>query len=395
MALKLKPIGEQVVVITGASSGIGLATALEAARRGARVVLAARNEDALRDVAQRIRGAGGEAVYVPADVARMEDVQRIVQSALDAYGGFDTWVNNAGISVYGHLEEQPLEDARRLFDTNYWGTVHGSLAALPHLRRRGGAIINVGSVVSDIAIPLQGHYSASKHAVKGFTDSLRYDVEREGAPISVTLVKPSAVDTPYIAHARNLMSVEPDLPPPVYDPEVVARTILDCAQHPRRDVTVGGGGKMLAMMGTFAPRLADLYAERALYGQQRKTSRPSMDRRDALYQPSRPAGMVRGTYDGHVSGSSVFTQSVLHRDRAVLAIGAAAALGAAVAVGSRLLRGRADDFERDPDLLDWHPPEDADDEVRARPADLEPRSDDYPVRGIRERVPPELIGPEV
>ena len=205
MEIDLKPIREQVIVVTGASSGIGLATAREAARQGARVVLAARDETALQRIVAEIRAEGGEAVYCVADVANHQEVHAIADVALQAFGGFDTWVNNAAVSIYGRIDEVPLEDARRLFDTNYWGMVHGCHAALPHLRMHGGALINVGSIVSDRAIPLQGHYSASKHAVKGFTDALRMELEHDGAPVSVSLVKPASIDTPFTEHARNLM----------------------------------------------------------------------------------------------------------------------------------------------------------------------------------------------
>src|SRR5690554_6834496 len=205
MALRLRSLKEQVIIITGASSGIGLATARLAAARGARVVLAARNEQALQEITQDLnaRYGDGRAVYCVADVTREEDHRRVVQTALDAFGRFDTYVNNAGISVYGLMERVPIEDQRRVFETNFWGVVHGSRVAVEHLGARGGAIINIGSVLSDIAFPLQGMYSASKHAVKGFTDALRLEVEEQRLPIAVTLVKPGAIDTPYRQHAAN------------------------------------------------------------------------------------------------------------------------------------------------------------------------------------------------
>jgi short-subunit dehydrogenase len=167
MSVQLKGLAEQVMVITGASSGIGLVTARMAAQRGARLVLAARSEDALRRLADEIQAEGGEAVTVVADVGREEDVRRIGEAAVEYFGGFDTWVNNAGVSIYGRVLEVSTEDHRKLFETNYWGVVHGSYVAAEHLRTRGGAIITVGSSLSDRAIPLQGTYCASKHAVKG------------------------------------------------------------------------------------------------------------------------------------------------------------------------------------------------------------------------------------
>ncbi|BDL37430.1 hypothetical protein MSPGM_00200 [Methylorubrum sp. GM97] len=208
-----KPLNEQVIVITGASSGIGLATARMAARRGARVVLAARSEDVLADIAAEF---GTRATYVVADVGRREDVQAIADHAVATFGGFDTWVNVAGLTVYGPLRKIAIEDHERLIQTNLWGTVYGSLIAAEHLRGRGGAIVNVGSIASDLAFPFQGLYATSKHAVKGFTDTLRMELIAEGAPVSVTLVKPASIDTPLPNRARNYMDREPTLPPPIY-----------------------------------------------------------------------------------------------------------------------------------------------------------------------------------
>ena len=173
----LKALSEQIIVITGATSGIGLVTARMAAKRGAKLVLAARSETSLRRLVDEIASAGGEAGYVVADVGREQDVQRIADVAVERFGGFDTWVNNAGVSIYGRLTEVTVEDMRRLFDTNVWGVVHGCRTAAAHLRERGGAIVNVGSTLSDRAIPLQGIYCASKHAVKGFTDAVRMELE--------------------------------------------------------------------------------------------------------------------------------------------------------------------------------------------------------------------------
>src|SRR4051794_29374648 len=255
MRVHLKPVEDQIIVITGATSGIGLATAKMAARRGARLVLVGRDEKALRDIETEIRRDGGEAIFVVADVADEEAMMAVAETALREFGGFDTWVNNAGVSIYGKVEETSMEDHHRVFDTNYWGVVIGSRIAATHLRRHGGALINIGSVLSDRAIPLQTAYCASKHAVKGFTDGLRMELEADGAPVSVTLIKPGAIDTMFEEHARSLTGSEPFNPPPPYAPEVVARAILHAAGHPVRDLVVGSMGKLMSLSEKLAPRL--------------------------------------------------------------------------------------------------------------------------------------------
>ena len=330
MGVKLKRIEDQVVVITGASSGIGLATAKMAAERGAKVVLAARDADGLASARVEIEGSGGRAVTVIADVAVFEDVRSIAQRAIELFGGFDTWVNNAGLSIYGPIEEVPVDDARRLFDVNYWGLVHGSLTAVAYLKNHGGAVINLGSVTSDRAVPLQGHYSASKHAVKAFTDALRMELEKEGAPISLTLIKPGAIDTPFPEHARNYMESEPKHPPPVYDPSVVAEAILFCAEHARRDLIVGGGGKMTAAMNN-APRVADRYMRATMFDQQKMRKPSRREREDSLYEPQ-GGGRERGNYPGTVRKRSLYTMTTMHRMATVLS---AAAVGAGVVLATR------------------------------------------------------------
>ncbi|HEY4647528.1 MAG TPA: SDR family oxidoreductase [Gemmatimonadales bacterium] len=332
MALKLKKLADQVMVITGATSGIGLATAKRAAQRGARVVLCSRNEPELQETVTAIQDAGGSAVAVVADVSNPGDMERLASTAVETFGSLDTWVNNAGVSFYGRLTEVAIEDMRQLFEVNFWGMVYGSRAAVARLGGSGGALINIGSIVSDRAIPLQGTYSASKHAIKGFTDALRMELEEEGAPVSVTLIKPSAIDTPYFQHAKNYMSVQPKPPAPVYAPEVVANAILRAAEHPVRDITIGGGGRLLTAIGSALPRLTDFYMERSMFSSQ-QSDVPSEQRQGNLYESAGGENLERGGYEGHVSRSSVYTQVALSPARALLAAG----LGLAVYAGIRSL----------------------------------------------------------
>jgi short-subunit dehydrogenase len=310
MTRRLLPLAEQVMVITGASSGIGLVTARHAARRGARVVLVARNRDDLRANVDAIRGEGGRAVLVAADVSDPGQVAHVAEETVRAFGQIDTWVNNAAVSIYGRLTEVPLADMRQQMDINYWGQVYGSLTAVRHMRRRGGALINVGSALSDRAIPLQGSYCAAKHALKAFTDSLRMELEEEGVPISVTLVKPASVDTPFFEKARTYLGTEPQPVPPVYAPEVVSDVILAAAERPIRELIAGGSGAKLSL-ARFAPRLADLYMERWTFRSQ-STDTPTDGRPDNLRAPVPHDGGERGrNWEGHTRASSVYTQAML------------------------------------------------------------------------------------
>jgi len=296
MAAKLKRLADQVIVIMGASSGIGLATAEAAARKGARVVLAARSKQTLDDIANRLSPTGNRALAVACDVSDRGQVESVAEAAVAKFGRIDTWVNVAGLGLYGRLDQVPDEDSRRLFDINFWGVVNGCLTALPRLAH-GGAIINVGSEVSEAYIPLLGMYTASKHAVKGFTNALRVEIEQlDKSPISITLIEPTAVDTPFPQHAPNFMGQEANLPTPMIEPSQVAEAILDAAVRPTRYKRVGMMAKVNTTLATVAPPLADRMA--AMQAGRLHTNQPVQHHTGALNEAS------EATVAGHKHGNS-------------------------------------------------------------------------------------------
>lgn len=309
---KLKPLSEQTIVVTGATSGIGLATARRAAAAGARVFLVARSESDLGKLCEELQAEGARVAYAAVDVADPEALAAAADRCARLFGGIDTWVNNAGVAIYGPIRDTPLEDHKRLFETNYWGAVNGSLAAIDHLKTSGGgALINIGSLLSDAPYPVQGAYSASKHAVKGFTNALRMELIREKAPVSVTLVKPAAVDTPYKDHARNLTGRPMRNPPPVYAAHVVADAILYCASHKVREITVGGGGRLLATLYAAAPGVAEPLFARViplLHRDRRGRGRPA---EDGLYDPTED-GLYEETEYPMVRQFSALAQARMH-----------------------------------------------------------------------------------
>ena len=251
-----KPVRSQVVVITGASSGIGRATALTLARRGATVVLAARHDEALRELEDACRKVGGRALAVPTDVAVEEQVRALAASTVEHFGHIDAWVNNAGVYLMGKLEDTPPDAFRQVLETNFFGVVHGARAVLPVFREQGrGILINVASVAGKATMPYLSAYNASKHAVVGFSESLRMEL-LDSPGIHVCVVLPAAVDTPLFQHSANYTGRQIKAAPPVYPPSQVVRAILDNLRRPRRETSVGGAGLAMRLAHALMPGAA-------------------------------------------------------------------------------------------------------------------------------------------
>lgn len=335
MRTRLKTLDRQTIVITGGTSGIGLTIARRAAHEGAKVILVARDEEALRKVSEDIVRRGGEADYVAGDVGDREAMRRVVDTVSERHGGFDTWVNDAGVGIYATLEETSDEDHERLFQTNYWGVVYGSTEALKHLKRRGGALINIGSISSDMPAPILSAYTASKHAVKGFTNSLRLELMHQGAPVSVTLIKPSGIHTPYGDHAKNYMDASSRVPPPVYHPDLVADAVLHAAETPTREIMVGGSGLLQTSLAYFAPRIADRLFAWAFYKTARDPNRPKRNG-SGLHKPG-DYGNQLGDQSGYLRETSIYTSA---QTNPAATLGLAVAAGLAVAGVASAMRNR-------------------------------------------------------
>jgi NAD(P)-dependent dehydrogenase (short-subunit alcohol dehydrogenase family) len=333
-----RPLSDQVVVVTGGSSGIGRVTARMFADAGAAVVVTARGAADLASLVDEITGAGGRAYGLAADVGDPEALREVARAAVERFGRIDTWVNNAGVGVFGKAVDVPPDEYATVMRINYLGQVHGVLAAVPHLRAGGGGVIvGVSSVEGARGVPLQAPYVASKWALRGFYEVLRMELMADGEPIAVTTVLPAAIDTPFYVKARSHTGWHPKPPPPVYAPEVVARAIVHAARHPTRDVVVGGSGLGFLAAERFVPRIADrLMARRWVVRAQRTDLAAGPD---ALDRPIEGHGQDRSGLPVRAHRRSVYTDAVGQHpvvQRAIIGGLVGSAVGTAVA--RRLVR---------------------------------------------------------
>lgn len=326
-----RSLDQQTVVLTGASSGIGRATAFELGRRKARVVLAARSEEGLRDTAREVEAAGGQTEVVPTDVADWPQVEKLAEAAVERFGRIDTWVNNAAVSEYATVENATVEEIDQILQVNLHGSIYGMKAVLPILRRQGeGTIVNVSSVLGKLSVPLQAAYCASKHGIIGFADALRIELKRSSSKIHVCSILPTSINTPFFRHARARLGGNMPQPlPPAYEPQAVADAIAFVCERPRREVVVGGAGKLFELAQRINPALVDWMMLTGDMGADQQVSDRPDDHQDNLRTPIPGAQPTRGEWDKLTIGGSPYTRIFeLHPGAKAAAVAGVAACGA-------------------------------------------------------------------
>jgi NAD(P)-dependent dehydrogenase (short-subunit alcohol dehydrogenase family) len=333
--VQFKPVGEQVLVLMGASSGIGRETAVRFARKGAKVVASARGEEGLDSLVQEIRDEGGEAIAVPADTSEFEQVKAVADRAVQEYGRLDTWVHLAAVGLFATFEQTTPEEFERVIDVNLMGQVYGAMAALPHIKREGrGALIHISSVEAKRSFPFHSAYGASKHGIDGFLEALRVELKHDGWPISVTQVMPGTINTPFFDKGRSKIGVKPVGIPPIYEPETVANIILYAAENPARDLVCGGAAQALILNQRLSPRMLDaVLATRAGFNPQKTEEPRSEDEPDNLYAP------IRG-HDTSKNGFRALSRSLYNWLEMHPVVRRGAAVGTALGLMAAL-RGRS------------------------------------------------------
>ena len=320
-----------MVVITGASAGVGRATVRVFAREGAHVGLLARGREGLEGARREVEELGGHALVVPTDVANAEQVERAAEAVEREFGPIDIWVNNAMVSVFSPVKEMTPEDYRRVTEVTYLGVVYGTLAALKRmLPRDRGVIVEVGSALAYRGIPLQSAYCAAKHAIQGFVDSLRSELIHDESNVRVTMVQLPAMNTPQFSWVKSRLPRKPQPVPPIYQPEIGAEAILFAAHHERREMYVGYPTVEAIIGDKIAPGFADWYLARSGYDAQQTDEPVESDRRDNLWDPVPGDHGAHGTFDDCASASSPQLWASMNRNW--LAIASAGLAGLALGI---------------------------------------------------------------
>jgi short-subunit dehydrogenase len=291
-----RKLRDAVIVVTGASSGIGRETALQLAKAGAKVVLAARREDPLHSLQEECEQAGARCLVVPTDVANEDEVNALAARAVQEFGRIDGWVNNAGVYAVGSLEQTPLHVYRRLMDVNYFGVVHGTRAAIAQMKKQGqgGVIVNVSSEASNVSTAMLSAYTASKHAVRGFTSAVRQELL--DTSVRLSNVMPAGIDTPLFEHAANYSGKETQAPSPVYPPEKVAHVILDMLVKPEAEIYVGAVAPVFGAIRHAAPAVFDRLMLKQSKGHFKDV--PQGVTEGNIYHPVSHGTSVHGGYHG-------------------------------------------------------------------------------------------------
>jgi NAD(P)-dependent dehydrogenase (short-subunit alcohol dehydrogenase family) len=327
----------EVVVVTGASSGVGRAIASAFGRRQAKVGLVARGHDGLEGARRDVEAAGGQAVAVSADVADPEQVERAAATIEEALGPIDVWVNDAMVTVFAPFTEIEPQEFRRATEVTYLGAVWGTRAALRRmLPRNHGSIVFVGSALGFRGIPLQSAYCGAKHAVQGFFESLRTELAHRQSAVRTSIVQLPGVNTPQFDHCRSRMDKQATPVPPIYQPELCAEAVVYAAHHRRRQIYVGGSTVMTIWGNRFAPWLADFYlAKTGFQSQQTQDPPDPRNRPGNLFEPVPGDPGAHGKFDSKAHSGSAELWASLHRNEI-----AAAASVAGVAAAAFLLRSR-------------------------------------------------------
>jgi short-subunit dehydrogenase len=328
-----------VVVVTGASAGVGRATVREFARRGASIGLIARDPEALQATCREIEACGGRAVMCVADVSRASEVESGAAMIEDRLGPIDIWINNAMVTVVSPVAELSAEEVQRVTDVTYLGTVNGTLSALRRMRARNrGTIVQVGSALAYRAIPLQAPYCGAKFAIRGFTDALRSELMHDRSAVHVTMVQMPALNTPQFDWCRTKMPRQPQPVPPVFQPEVAARAIYYAAHHRRREILVGAPTLRAVWLNKLIPGLLDRYLAHFGYASQEAALPVAPDRRDNLFEPVLGDFGAHGRFDRIARPASAQLWLTTHRLLATLAL--AGMIGTAFALRRPIEFGR-------------------------------------------------------